>query len=256
MISRIRVESRANSMEEARVEVQMILDHLRMVGLLEGVVPRSSRVTDESFGQNRSQDKWHDVGLHFEGRMVVQFDPEFQHDGGLKQFGYQVTHNLLGPDRPADDSTPTLVVTDGVIVLERQRKVTRESVLETEGMFVEVGNVEDAESILSEIRAHPLVVEVKVTHVDDTPDGAIWVVRATLVDAPALSGVIRNSESFGIPGFRGQYVAHGDEALRTAAGEVRAALLQVAALEQVVENAAALNLMRERAGWSRTTAAE
>lgn len=255
MITRIRIDSRATSMEEAERENEIILDHMRMAGLLEGLTPRSSRIADEHFGRNRSQDKWHDVGLHFEGRTVIAFDPEFPSDGGLKQFGYEVIEmrRAESPEKgvagylPVDSNDPMSyagcdIATPHVMVLERKRPVTREGIENDWGILAEVVNVEDAEAILAEIRAHPLISEVRVTHVDGTPDGDVWVVRAKLADPLTHD----SAKAIGVGGLNTEYIAHGDETLRIAAGETRASVLDLALHYALIDGMQPVNAQRRK----------
>ena len=97
MISRIRVEARADSMEQAQREIEIVLDHACQAGVLEGVMPHSSRVTDDHFGEVRQPDRWTELGqpsgqignllgsapprMRYEGRRVLTFDPEITEGG-------------------------------------------------------------------------------------------------------------------------------------------------------------------------------
>lgn len=129
MISRIRIEARAASMEEARREIEIVLGHAQMAAYMEGLTPQSSQITDDHFGAVYGHDQWHDYGMSYEGRMMLKFEPEPNPGGGLKMYGLKVTRDI-GDERkaghpfdPADDGRD---VTATSIVLNRQQEVTRD----------------------------------------------------------------------------------------------------------------------------------
>jgi hypothetical protein len=125
MISEIRVKARAASMEEAEREIGILLDHARMAGFLEGFVPQSSREKDDDnhFSIVRRGDGWNRLGLMYEGRVVLAFEPERIVGGGLAQYGFDVIPKPVGPDEvavfPPHEG-------QGFMVLDRKVPVTRE----------------------------------------------------------------------------------------------------------------------------------
>lgn len=134
MISEIRVKARAASMEEAEREIEILLDHARMAGFLEGIVPSSSSVADDHYGEVRQRDRWIDLDpeLRYEGRVVLGFDPERVFGGGLKQFGYVVTPE---PVKAGDIEAFPPHADCGHMVLARQQPVTREHTWEGSSAF-------------------------------------------------------------------------------------------------------------------------
>jgi hypothetical protein len=206
MISRIRVEARAASMEQARREIQIVLDHARMAGWLEGVVPSSSSVTDDHYGEVYKSDRWSGytdasgADLRFEGRMAVSFDPEVT-DGGLKQYTYEVQrHELAHHDGKTGERVvdPTSWdVTNDVFVLERMNPITREHVWERNSNFGtdeqehEVGDLALFNRAQHDVIGHLewsvwLRGDAERTGVD-LPTNVYGVISSTLVsNAPAL----------------------------------------------------------------------
>lgn len=184
MISRIRIEARASSMEEARHEIEIVLGHVQMAGYLEGLTPQSCSPSDEHFGRLYGHDQWSDLGMEFEGRMVLVFDPEPNPGGGLREYGYVVTRTdkdqiadpvMFGADEGKD-------VTAEVIVLGRLSPVTREHGWEGRG-GLHVGM--SAEEILSEIRRIDQVADVEIGYDRTMPDGSDgWRVTVTFKAEP------------------------------------------------------------------------
>jgi hypothetical protein len=200
MISRVRVEARAASMDDASREIDVLLGHLRMAGVLEGIVPQVSSVTDEHFGAVLGkEDAWHMLGLRNEGRVVVSFEPE-RADGGLKQFGFEVREKIDIPTMAPIASSTGLHFTmsasapmvpewrdvDDAIVLLRQFPVWRDNSWDR---VVRAGEAqEDAEAILSDIRTIKDVIDVGAAL---GVDGATVVVRMdrrtdVVVERPTL----------------------------------------------------------------------
>lgn len=129
MISRIRVEARAASMEEARREIEIVLGHAQQAAFMEGLTPQVSRVTDDHFGAIYGHDQWHDFEMGYEGRMMLKFEPEPNPGGGLKQHGFKVTRDVeddQSAGRPFDAADDGADCTATSIVLTRQQEVTRE----------------------------------------------------------------------------------------------------------------------------------
>jgi hypothetical protein len=130
-------------MAEAEREIQIVLDHARMAGFLEGVVPGSSVVTDHHFGSadvrrgiEAGPDPWSELGLTFDGRVVVSFEPELV-VGGLKLWSHKVmvdySDQITNPlERPGDHGAD---VTEKSIVLQRVNEVTREHSWENSSAF-------------------------------------------------------------------------------------------------------------------------
>lgn len=197
MVSKIRVEVRGGSMKAAERVASLFLDHARLVGLFEGIVPQSSRYTDHFFNYPQMigkpsdpPDPWSELGMRYYGRMALSCDPEVAF-GGLKQFGYEVTqvddfapYGLAG--HPGSESEPVRTeVAEKVIVLNRVNEVTRESILSLEETPPEEA---DAEAILDNIRRLVNVEDVKVGYDHTQRDGSGWRVDVTFKrdeDAPA-----------------------------------------------------------------------
>jgi hypothetical protein len=129
MISRIRIEARASSMEEARREIEALLGHAQMAGYLEGLCPQASHIVDDHFGAVYAPDPWRALDMGYEGRIVLKFDPEPNPGGGLREYGYAVTRTDKDQNLPADvlSADEGKDVTADVIVLGRQCPVTRDS---------------------------------------------------------------------------------------------------------------------------------
>lgn len=160
MISRIRVEARADSMEQAQREIEIVLEHVCQVGVLEGIVPHSSRVTDNHFSEVFQPDKWTQIGqpagqmatigipdrarMRYEGRRHITFDPEIT-EGGLRLYGFEVTsvddwrpHGIAGEENSTTEPVRE-DVTDKVMVLYRKNPVTREHTWERSSSFGTLG---------------------------------------------------------------------------------------------------------------------
>lgn len=117
MISRVRVEVRATSMDEAKREAHIFLQHARQAGYLEGICPQSSRQTDDHFGEVLGQlDEWHALDANYEGRITFTFDPQ-PPMGPVAQLEFKVT-----ADTVSDEGSPTPDVTRNVIVLTRHNR--------------------------------------------------------------------------------------------------------------------------------------
>lgn len=139
MISAIRVECRTASLSEAEREIEIVLDHVRMAGVLEGIMPQVSTEPDngDHYGRAQTLDEWQTLGLGYEGRKLIRFEPErVMQPGGLKAFGYKVIrHDEQGPKDgwPADNGQE---ITEQVIVLERRNEVTREHMWERSSSMI------------------------------------------------------------------------------------------------------------------------
>lgn len=138
MISKIRVEARSYSMQEAESEIEGFIAHAKLAGYFEGIVPSVSHMSDHHFGMPQNQkvdtrDSWDELGLGYEGRIVYTFEPErIDPSGGLRQGGFEVTsvedftpHGLAGVEGSEKEPVRTDVSED-VIVLRRQRDATRD----------------------------------------------------------------------------------------------------------------------------------
>jgi hypothetical protein len=108
-------------MEAAEREVELFLNHARLAGYLEGIAPQSSSWTDNHFERVIAADEWAERGMPFLGRVVVTFDPDGPHDGGVEQLGEYEVHRL-----PTVAGNEPELVTDSVIVLRRAREATRQ----------------------------------------------------------------------------------------------------------------------------------
>lgn len=158
MISRIRVEARAASMDEAQREIELVLGHAHIAALLEGVAGGMSgpQFTDSHFGEKYGNDLWNQNGLRFEGRMALTFEASPDPGGGLKQYSFRVVKDYsdqnIDPNIvPNDDGKD---VSDTVFVLDRIRPVTREH--SWDGLPPSANNppegTADAEAVLDNIR--------------------------------------------------------------------------------------------------------
>lgn len=162
-------------MDAAREVMTMLLDHARMAGYLEGVVPQSSVTTDDHYGYVKTFDLWHELGLPYEGRIVCKFDAE-RTKGGLSQYGYEVK---------VDEAQDVPVPWDcghGYVVLPRRFPVTRENPWDetVSSTFPKA----DAEAVLDVIRS---IFGVKSVYASLGDDG--WTVLVTLEDPwPQTSG--------------------------------------------------------------------
>lgn len=172
MISEIRIKARASSMEEAEREIELLLDHARMVGYLEGIVPQSSSDLESHYGPVPGRDDWAVLGMPYEGRGGCKFYAEQDPLGGLKEFGFEVIevddftpHGLHGVE--GSEAEPVRRdVTEKVMVLHRRRPVTRDTSLGFErGDDSPPSEEEQAEHIRKEMAArlgvdpeHPRVV--------------------------------------------------------------------------------------------------
>lgn len=201
MVSRIRVETRGGSMEAAERVAFLILDHARMAGLLEGVVPESGEYTDHFFNRpivtrkfGEGPEPWTELGLHYAGRLTFAFEPMVA-QGGIKQFGHIVLNRRQaepfddsaegGWERVTEDDLPKLEeVTESVIVLQRQNEVTREHTWEGLSRAITVPSLGEAsaEDVLDNIRRLSNVNEVKVNVTGGPDEESIFVVRAYDLD--------------------------------------------------------------------------
>lgn len=178
MVSRIRVDTRAASMEEAEREAIMVLDHARLAGFMEGVMPQSGRWADNhfenvSFGRTAQDDPepWTELGLRYAGRVAFVFDPELVSGGGLVQYGVTVLEGE--PGVPSNGH--------GFFALARVNPATREHQWEGSSNFLGHYNVEpvpeSAEVILDHIRAMPHVRTLEV--VPSGEDRSRWSITVT-----------------------------------------------------------------------------
>lgn len=159
MISRLRVEARAGSMDAAREVIHMLLEHAQMAGYLEGIVPQSSRTSDDHYGYVQQFDGWHELGLPYEGRVVCKFDHE-RARGGLPQVGYEVKKI----ETEADVLSPW-DCGHGYVVLPRRFPVTRENAwddVQRAGMPTET-----ADEVVADIRSIAGVTRVIATLEDN-----------------------------------------------------------------------------------------
>lgn len=100
MITRIRIEAEADSIEQAKREIDILMGHAKLVALLEGIGwPDGGKMADEHYGA-KTQDEFEKDGansLVYKGRQVASFGYNKVEEGGLKQYGFKV----LDTDQPS-----------------------------------------------------------------------------------------------------------------------------------------------------------
>ena len=111
MISRVRIEAEATSVEQAKHEIDILIKHLRQAAYLEGIASVKADVSDEHYGGTTRSVAGKLTHL-YEGRQVVTFDHNEVVEGGLKQYGFKV----LDTNRPklqwlSVDTQPSGVLT-------------------------------------------------------------------------------------------------------------------------------------------------
>lgn len=159
MVSRIRVEVRGGSMEAAERAAFLLLDHARMAGFMEGVVPESGEYTDHFFNYPQvtgkpadAPDPWTELGMRYAGRLSFTFEPMVAF-GGIKEFGYRIYADESELPEERRSAGHGEEVTPQVMVLQRQRLVTREHTWEgTSNQPSEVSEEATTDEVLDNIR--------------------------------------------------------------------------------------------------------
>jgi hypothetical protein len=147
MLASARVVMRAESMEAAEREALILLDHLRLAGLLEGLAGEVMRYGPPHFENVQIQrsmsdgpEPWAELGLPYLGRMSFEFEPS-RVLGGLMQHGIEVTES--------EPLQPTLGL--GWIALPRQVPAVREHSWEVDGLGMHLG--ETAEAVIADLKS-------------------------------------------------------------------------------------------------------
>lgn len=182
MISRIRVEARAATMEEAKREIEVVLNHAQQAAYLEGL-GGACNLTDNHYGEVRGRDQWSALGLDQEGRQVIAFEPTPNPGGGVRQYGYSVLVNEEDQPEALRSANDGSECTRDVLVLLRDRPITMES------FWLHDEPEATAEEILANIRQ---LVNVRSLTVEMVPpasgdDTYRWLVQAE-VASPGASG--------------------------------------------------------------------
>lgn len=139
MVSRIRVDVRGGTLKAAERAAFVMLEHARVAGLLEGIVPSGGEWADNYFANadmkrkpGDAPDPWSDLGLNYEGRIAFAFEPQLM-IGGQTQFGFEVIeiddytpHGLAG--HPGSEAQPIRTdVTAKTIVLHRANAIQEDA---------------------------------------------------------------------------------------------------------------------------------
>lgn len=227
MVSRIRVEVRGGSMEAAERVATLLLDHARMAGVMEGVVPTTGEWSDHFFHYPQftgkpgdGPDAWTELGLRYFGRVAFTFEPQLVR-GGLPTFEFEVTE--LGDFRPHGregfpGSETELIredATQKVIVLRRVNPIAREY---DGDALVGLGEAATTEEILDNIRRLVNVIDVEVGYDRTQRDGSGWRVTVTVdhgrenevPQALSCGGATLREAALSAYGGCGQEVTHYD----------------------------------------------
>jgi hypothetical protein len=113
MITRIRIEAQADSLEQAKREIDILMAHAKTAALLEGIASDLHETTDEHYGAFTEEEQANEVMFgRYKGRQVARFAHNKVEEGGLKQYGFKVLDaDSRKPDAYNTTSEPTGVIT-------------------------------------------------------------------------------------------------------------------------------------------------
>ena len=96
MITRVRIEAEADSIEQAKREIDILAKHVQEAAFLEGIAALSDSPVGDEVYERATTNKAGRLRRLFKGRQVVRFGENEVQEGGVKQYGFRVLDTDAG----------------------------------------------------------------------------------------------------------------------------------------------------------------